>query len=121
MKLRYDLVNNYEQNPFRINSSDYETFPELCYAVREYLMEWENYSDGYLDHIMRTAHQISNPDKTPFPIDFFNLDYTQYMYHMKWYKDENFNKITGRNFNGLKHRKDCINGFLIALGINPLS
>lgn len=121
VKLKYDLVNNYEQNPFRVNPSDYESFPELCASVRVYLNDWEDYSNGFLTHIMRYARLMSDCEKTPFPIDFFKLDYGQYMYHMKWYRDNFFNKISGRNWNGLKHRKDCVNAFLIAYGINPLS
>ena len=117
-KLSYDLRQKFEQNPFRIKPSDYQTFEELCVAVRGYLSEWESFSDGFLDQLMRYARLMTNPNQ-PFPIDFFFLSYEQYIYHMKWYKDNFYDSNNGKNFYSLKHRKDTVSAFPLAYGINP--
>lgn len=38
---------------------------------------------------------------------------------MKWYKDSYYNKETGENYYGLKHRKETVCVFLKACGVNP--
>jgi len=32
-----------------------------------------------------------------FPMDFFNLNYTQYKLHMDWYKNSYYKRETGEN------------------------
>jgi hypothetical protein len=75
-------------------------------------------TDEVLGHIRRDAYLMSKLDQ-PFPIDFLNLNYANYKRHMNWYKDTNYDKLTGENFYGIKHRKDCISCFLLAYGYNP--
>ena len=116
VKTKYETVDKHEQNPFCINPSNYNSFPELCIAVEGYLSDWESFTESYLSHVMRYARLMSDTKSTPFPIDFFNLSYTQYIYHMKWYKENCYNNKTGENFYGLKHRKDAINAFRLAYG-----
>lgn len=117
-KLVYDIRQNIEQNPFRIKPTNYKSFEELCVAVRGYLSEWESFSDGFMDQVMRYARLMANPNQ-PFPIDFFNLSYEQYIYHMKWYKDNYYDPTNGKNFYSLKHRKDTVSAFLLSYGYNP--
>ena len=115
-ELEYALNNKFEQNPYRINPNVHlNNFDSLCNAVYNYLNEWENKTEGFLDQIMRYARLMTNKNQ-PFPIDFYNLNYNQFIYHMKWYKDNHYNVKTGKNYYGLKHRKDTIRMFLLAYG-----
>ena len=114
----YALNEEFKQHPFYINPNNYETFPELCNAVWNYLAEWEYRTEETLNQRMRYARLMSDPNQ-PFPIDFFALDYNQYILQMKWYEKNYYDKKTGKNYYGLKHRKDTFNDFSLAYGINP--
>jgi len=117
VNLSYELVEILKQNPDRVISSNYETFPELLNSVLYFAKNELYRSDEVLDHIRRYSCLMSKFDQ-PFPIDFLNLNYADYKRHMNWYKENYFNRETGENFYGLKHRKQVIDTFNKAFGMH---
>ena len=111
----YDIRQIIEQNPTRIIPSNYDTFPELLNAVLNFCRDELYRSDETLEHIDRYCRLMARENQ-PFPIDFFKLNYTQYKLHMDWYKNNYFNRETGENFYGLKHRKDVVDTFNLCFG-----
>ena len=100
-------------DPFAKNPDDYETFEELLHAVLEHAKDEQRKMPTTIDHLGRYARLMTRKDQ-PFPIDFFNLNYTQYRYHMKWYEQTFYDAETGDNYYGLKHRKDVVDTFRTA-------
>lgn len=113
------IVNDREYDPFSIVPDEYETFEELLNAVLEYAREELYRSEDTIKHSRRYARLMTekgNGVDNPFPIDFFNLNYPQFRQHMHWYKKNKYEPETGKNFYGLKHRKDVVNMFREAYG-----
>jgi hypothetical protein len=112
------IINNHNADPFAIDPSAYETFEELLNAVLQYADEELYRSEETINHYRRYARLMATSEKeNPFPIDFFNLNYAQFRYHMKWYKQNYYDAETGKNFYGLKHRKDVTEAFRKAYGL----
>jgi len=116
VNLSRQLLEVLEQNPDRVNLKNFETFPELLNAVIYYSKNELYRKQETLDHIDRYARLMAKNEQ-PFPIDFFNLNYNQYKLHMNWYKNNFYDEETGKNFYGLKHRKDTIDTFNKAFGL----
>lgn len=117
-KLLYEnIIKSIEQYPFKVDPSLYKNnFDGLQKAVYDNLKDNHHRQEGFLDQMMRYSRLMTKQDQ-PFPIDFYELSYTQFCYHMKWYQDNYYDKTTGKNWYGLKHRKDCVNCYLTAYGI----
>lgn len=115
VNLSYELVEILKQNPNRVNVSNYKTFPELLNDVLLYAKNELYRTKESVDQIKRYALLMSKKEQ-PFPIDFLNLDYKNYIIHMNWYKEYFYDIESGKNFYGLKHRKDVVDLFNLAFG-----
>jgi integrase len=111
----YEVENIFkrDRDPFSIKPNEYNSQEELFYAVCNHASDEQRKQESTIEHIERYARLMSSKDQ-PFPIDFFNLSYTQYRFHMKWYEKTYYNPLTGENYYGIKHRKDTILTFVNA-------
>lgn len=105
-----------EQNPSVVNPENYNSFPEFLNAVLEFAGNDLDRSYEVLQHIRRYAYMMADKKKNVYPIDFLEMNYTQYKLHMDYYKKTKFNKETGENYYGLKHRKDTMDTVIQAKG-----
>jgi integrase len=121
VRQEYETQIIFEQHPFRvIPASANGNIDVLLNNVAIYLEEQMNRAQGYIDHINRYLRLMITREQ-PFAMNLFNPSYTQYIYHMNWYKKTYYDKKTGENFYGLKHRKTAMEAYLTSIGINPLS
>lgn len=55
--------------------------------------------------------------KQAFPINFLKPNVEQYIYHMTWYRENVYDDNTGKNWYGLRERKNAFKLFLEVCGI----
>ena len=112
VNLAYELKKNFECNPIVVNPEKYESLPELFNAVVDHARRWQRLENSTIEHRMRYARRMS---KHPiFPIDFFDLNYDQFIAYMQCRED--YGKA---GHFALKHDLQTIHTFLNAYGIDP--
>ena len=108
----YELKKNFECNPIRINPRQYESTPELLNAVSDHAKRWQRLEKSTIDHRLRYARRMTK--HLVFPIDFFNLEYNQFIAYMQYRED--YEKASHY---ALKHDLQTFQMFLNAFGIDP--
>lgn len=112
-----ELINPYGQNPFTVKIDSCTGFDDLCHKIKQYASSNTDLRASTIARRLSYLHLMADRQQ-PFPIDFFNPNYTQYIYHMTWYKENKYNPETGKNFYGLKQRKETFETYLDAVGIS---
>ena len=103
---------SFQSNPIQIHPHTCESLPELLNAVSNHAHRWQRLEHSTIDHRMRYARRMVN--HPIFPINFFNLDYTQFIAYMHYREDY---ELAGHY--ALKHDLQTIHTFLHAYGIDP--
>jgi integrase len=112
VNLAYELRKNFDRNnPIVIRPGQYNSLPELFNAVNNHAKRWQRLSDGTIDHRLRCARRMAR--HPVFPINFFNLDYNQFIAYMQYRED-----YEGANHFALKNDLQAIQLFLRAYGID---
>jgi len=112
VNLAYELKKNFECNPIKINPQCFESTPELFNAVADHAKRWQRLEQSTIEHRMRYARRMA---KHPvFPINFFNLDYNQFIAYMQYRED-----YEHAGYFALKHDLQTFQTFLHAYGIDP--
>lgn len=112
--LAHELKKNFDfYNPIVVDPEKFQSLPELFNAVANHAKRWQRLSSGQdstIEHRMRCARRMA---KHPvFPINFFNIDYTQFVVYMQYREDyENAGHFA------LKNDLQAIQMFLIAYDI----
>lgn len=102
----YELIQfNVSRNPFRVDPSSFDDNEELLRAIVEHARNMLYMSPETIKHFCRYYRLMSDPEKTPFPINWFKPDYQQYCLHMHWYQQNFYDRNTGKGYGGLKSRK----------------
>jgi len=113
----YELKKRFEQqNPIMIDSTKFASLPELFIAVKQHAKRWQRLSDlddSTIEHRLRSARRMMvHP---VFPIDFFNLNYQQFIAYMTYRED-----IEKAGHWALKNDLETFQMFLIAYGKRPI-
>ncbi len=108
--------NPYGGNPFAVNYKDCTGIDDLCDKIKRYAENFTTLEPSTIDRDIRYIRHMADINQ-PFPIDFFKPSYSQYIYHMTWYKDNYYNPESGKNFYGIKQKRESFNLYLKACGI----
>lgn len=117
VKLQSKYKNPYGQNPFSIDLQKCSGIDELCQKIREYSESCTSLQESTIKRRLNYIRRMADRNQ-PIPIDFFNPDYPQYIFHMTWYKKTYYKPETNENFYGLKQKREAFELYLEACGIN---
>jgi len=115
-ELKSEYVNPYGQNPFRVDLEKISSFHQLLMEIRKYAETQTSLSENTIKRDIRRIKLMANKNQ-PFPIDFLNPSNPQFNYHMSWYRENKYDDKTGRNFYGLKERREAFYLYLESVGI----
>ncbi len=111
--LAYELRKNFERiNPIEVDPNKFHSVPELFNAVSDHARRWQRLSKSTIDHRMRCARRMTRHPL--FPIDFFHLNYEQFIAYMQYRED-----IEKAKHFALKNDLQAIQMFLVAYGQKP--
>ena len=112
-ELAYELRKNFEHiNPIVVDPEKFNSLPELFNAVVDHARRWQRLSQSTIDHRIRCARRISKHQV--FPINFFDLNYEQFIAYMRYRED-----IEKAKHFALKNDLQAIQMFLVSYGKNP--
>jgi integrase len=107
--LDYELKKRFEQNPIKINPTQYTSQPELFNAVAHHAKRWQRLSPSTIEHRLRAARRMT---KHPIiPINFHQFTYNQFIAYMTYRED-----VEHAQHFALKNDLNAIKTFLIAYG-----
>lgn len=107
--------NPYGTNPYGVNIEQYTDQQTLLNAVKKYCRHHTKLTSS-IDHNIKYLQNMIKKDQ-PFPINLLEPNYTQYIYHMTWYKNTKYHPQTGKNWYALKMKKQAMEMYLKACGI----
>ena len=111
-----EYINPYGQNPNCVDYKKCGGLDELCIEIKKYAEKSTKLKKSTRSRDIRYMRGMANKGQ-PFPIDFLNPNYTQYVYHMNWYRETHYDEQTGKNYYGLKQKKEAFELYLKACGI----
>ena len=110
------LTNPYGTNPYSVDYKKATGTDELCKLIKDYAENFTRLKPSTITRDLNYIRGMANQNQ-PFPINFLQPNYTQYIYHMTWYKEHNYDPQTGKNYYGLKQKKEAFELYLKACGI----
>ena len=116
LEIERNYENPYGSNPYSIQLQKINGIDQLCEEIKRYAENFTKLSASTIKRDISYLRNMADPDQ-PVPIDLFKPSYTQYIYHMTWYKNNYYSEKTGENFYGLKQKKEAYSLYLKACGI----
>ena len=111
-----EYKNPYGQNPNCVDYKECAGIDDLCFKIEEYAEKSTKLRKSTRLRDIRYIRGMADKNQL-FPIDFLNPNYTQYVYHMDWYRGTYYDEQTGKNYYGLKQKKEAFELYLKACGI----
>jgi len=118
VKLQNEYLNPYGQNPYCIVLDECNGIDDLCSRIKVYAENFTRLSKSVITRRINYIRLMADISRNVIVIDFLNPSYPQYLYHMNWYRSQKYDEKTGKNFYGLKQRKEAFELYLDACGIN---